>query len=210
MKKFCPPEVEITPETDLINQLAIDSVKLLNLIMEVEDEFDISVPLNALADVQTVHELANFDSLDKVSTTMSLLDKLDAVAAARKALLPEGVEVFGTPIEEVYSSTEAKIGDRRILFLGTNNYLGLTFSPECLQAAHEAIDSEGTGTTGSRMANGSYSGHRALEREFAEFYRCQLMHSFYYRISGESGHYLWSGRSRRRRPDRWRLTCEYL
>ena len=103
---------------------------------------------------------------------MSLLDKLDAIAAARKALLPEGVEVFGTPIEEVYSSTAAKIGDRRVLFLGTNNYLGLTFAPQCLEAAHKAIDSEGTGTTGSRMANGSYSGHRALEREFAEFYRC--------------------------------------
>ena len=103
---------------------------------------------------------------------MSLLDKLDAVAAARKALLPEGVEVFGTPIEEVYSSTAANIGNRRILFLGTNNYLGLTFAPQCLEAAHKAIDSEGTGTTGSRMANGSYSGHRALEREFAEFYRC--------------------------------------
>ena len=103
---------------------------------------------------------------------MSLLDKLNAVAAARKALLPEGVEVFGTPIEEVYSSTAAKIGNRRILFLGTNNYLGLTFAPQCLEAAHIAIDREGTGTTGSRMANGSYSGHRALEQEFAEFYGC--------------------------------------
>ena len=104
---------------------------------------------------------------------MSLLDKLDAVAAARKALLPDGIDVFGTPIEEVYSSTEAKIAGRRILFLGTNNYLGLTFATECLQAAHAAIDSEGTGTTGSRMANGSYSGHRALERELADFYHCQ-------------------------------------
>jgi len=59
LKQFTGPDVEITPETDLINQLAIDSVKLLNLIMEIEDEFDISVPINALADVQTVHELAN-------------------------------------------------------------------------------------------------------------------------------------------------------
>ena len=58
LKQFTGPDVEITPETDLINQLAIDSVKLLNLIMEIEDEFDISVPINALADVQTVHELA--------------------------------------------------------------------------------------------------------------------------------------------------------
>ncbi|MEO6823935.1 MAG: acyl carrier protein [Nitrosospira sp.] len=59
LKQFTGPDVEITPQTDLINQLAIDSVKLLNLIMEIEDEFDISIPINALADVQTVHELAN-------------------------------------------------------------------------------------------------------------------------------------------------------
>ena len=104
---------------------------------------------------------------------MSLLDKLDAVAAARKALLPEDLDIFGMPIEEVYSTTEASVGGRRILFFGTNNYLGLTFAPECLEAAHKAIDREGTGTTGSRMANGSYSGHRALEKEFSEFYNCQ-------------------------------------
>ena len=47
------------PESDLINQLAIDSVKLLNLVMEIEDEFDISVPINVLADVQTVRDLAD-------------------------------------------------------------------------------------------------------------------------------------------------------
>ena len=103
---------------------------------------------------------------------MNLLDKLDAAAAARKALLPDGVGAFGIPIEEIYSSTEARIGERRILLLGTNNYLGLSFAPECLQAAHLAIDKEGTGTTGSRMANGSYLGHRALEQEFADFYQC--------------------------------------
>ncbi len=103
---------------------------------------------------------------------MNLLQKLDAAAAARKALLPDGVGAFGIPIEEVYSATEARIGDRRVLLLGTNNYLGLTFAPECISAAHAAIDREGTGTTGSRMANGSYHGHRALEKEFAEFYHC--------------------------------------
>lgn len=102
---------------------------------------------------------------------MSLLEKLDAVAAARKAQLPEGIGAFGIPIEESYSATEARIGERRVLMLGTNNYLGLSFAPECREAAHQAIDQEGTGTTGSRMANGNYYGHRALEREFAEFYK---------------------------------------
>ncbi len=104
---------------------------------------------------------------------MNLLEKLDAAAAARKAQLPTGLSAFGIPIEEIYSPTEARIGERRILLLGTNNYLGLSFSPECRKAAHEAIDEEGTGTTGSRMANGNYSGHRALEIEFADFYQCR-------------------------------------
>lgn len=56
---FTDVEAEISPETNLITHLAIDSVKLLNLIMEIEDQFDISVPLNALVDVLTVQDLAN-------------------------------------------------------------------------------------------------------------------------------------------------------
>ncbi len=52
-------DAQITPETNLISQLSIDSIKLLNLVMEIEDTFDISIPINALADVQTVQELAS-------------------------------------------------------------------------------------------------------------------------------------------------------
>ena len=59
LEHFVSAEVEITPDTDLINELAIDSVKLLSLVMEIEDEFDISVPINVLTDVNTVQDLAN-------------------------------------------------------------------------------------------------------------------------------------------------------
>ena len=59
LANFANPGLEITPETNLITQLAIDSIKLLNLIMELEDHFDISIPLNALTDVLTVRDLAN-------------------------------------------------------------------------------------------------------------------------------------------------------
>ena len=55
-----------------------------------------------------------------------------------------------------------------VLLAGTNNYLGLTFDPECRAAAIKAVQELGTGTTGSRMASGNYAGHRALEREFAD------------------------------------------
>ncbi len=52
-------EHQIEPDTNLISQLSIDSIKLLNLVMEIEDTFDISVPINALADVQTVRNLVD-------------------------------------------------------------------------------------------------------------------------------------------------------
>ncbi len=59
LPSFTDTETEISPDTNLITHLAIDSVKLLNLVMEIEDHFDISVPLNTLVDVLTVQDLAN-------------------------------------------------------------------------------------------------------------------------------------------------------
>ena len=103
---------------------------------------------------------------------MGLLDKLHSVADTRKALLPPGIDPFNVVIDEIYTSTEASLGGRRVLLAGTNNYLGLTFDQQCIDAAREAILREGTGTTGSRMANGTYAGHRDLEQELAHFYGC--------------------------------------
>ena len=103
---------------------------------------------------------------------MSLLDKLCVVSETRKALLPPGVDPFNVVIEEIYSATEASIQGRRVLLAGTNNYLGLTFDPQCIKAAQVSLEKEGTGTTGSRMANGTFAGHRDLEKDLASFYSC--------------------------------------
>jgi len=83
-----------------------------------------------------------------------------------------GVDPFHIVVERVLSATEAIINGRQMIMAGTNNYLGLTFDPECVAAACEAASKEGTGTTGSRMANGSYAAHVALENELAAFYQC--------------------------------------
>lgn len=100
-----------------------------------------------------------------------MLDNLRAVATARRALLDEGVSPFGTVVEKVISATEGVIDGRRTILAGTNNYLGLTFDPVCIEAACAALREEGTGTTGSRMANGTFAAHAALERELAAFFR---------------------------------------
>ncbi len=103
---------------------------------------------------------------------MGLFNKLALIAQARKTLDEMGIDPFNVEIEEILSPTEARIGGRKVLLAGTNNYLGLTFDPRCIEAACHATRAEGTGTTGSRMANGTFAGHRALEKELAEFFGC--------------------------------------
>ncbi|MDT8398551.1 MAG: acyl carrier protein [Pseudomonadales bacterium] len=48
----------IDPDRTLLEQLALDSVKVLTLIMEIEDEFDVTIPINALADIQSVRDFS--------------------------------------------------------------------------------------------------------------------------------------------------------
>jgi 8-amino-7-oxononanoate synthase len=102
---------------------------------------------------------------------MSLFDKLQQITAARQTLADRGI-TSNVVMEKVLSSTEAIINGRRMILAGTNNYMGLTFDPDCIEAATQAVGKLGTGTTGSRMANGTYSGHVQLERELADFYGC--------------------------------------
>ncbi len=99
---------------------------------------------------------------------MSLFEKFNDLAQSRAGLGDQHVAPVATPIEKVFSATEGQINGQRTILAGTNNYLGLTFNQEVLSAAHAALDEYGSGTTGSRMANGSYHAHQKLEQELAD------------------------------------------
>jgi 8-amino-7-oxononanoate synthase len=101
---------------------------------------------------------------------MGLFDRHAGLLDAYRDVRTTGADPFQIRMERVLSPTEAIINGKKTLLVGTNNYFGLTFDPSCMEAAIEAIRAEGTGTTGSRIANGSYSEHVALEKEIAEFY----------------------------------------
>lgn len=58
LQRMAGKETQFSDEMDLVAQLGLDSVKVLDLIMEVEDEFDISIPMNMLTEVHTVRDLA--------------------------------------------------------------------------------------------------------------------------------------------------------
>ncbi|MBT8058218.1 MAG: aminotransferase class I/II-fold pyridoxal phosphate-dependent enzyme [Gammaproteobacteria bacterium] len=102
---------------------------------------------------------------------MPLLDKFSRAAAIRNELEAGGHDPTQVVIDEILSPTVGRVGGRETILAGTNNYLGMTFDPACQEAAKRAIDTQGTGTTGSRMANGSYAAHAALEAEIADFFR---------------------------------------
>ena len=50
--------VEVGEDTDLLGDLGLDSLQVMNLMLEIEDRFDISIPVNILPDVKTVRDLA--------------------------------------------------------------------------------------------------------------------------------------------------------
>ena len=101
---------------------------------------------------------------------MGILDKFDTLRGAYDEARANGRDPFSVRFDVVKSATEAEIGGRAVTLLGTNNYLGLTFEDACVEQAMLALRENGTGTTGSRIANGSYRWHTKLESELARFY----------------------------------------
>ncbi|MEI9964897.1 MAG: pyridoxal phosphate-dependent aminotransferase family protein [Caulobacteraceae bacterium] len=101
---------------------------------------------------------------------MSILAKYAPVREALEAVRSLGADPFSVKFDSVLSPTEGVLDGRRTVLLGTNNYLGLTFDESCIEEAVETVRAQGTGTTGSRIANGSYEGHKNLELALADFY----------------------------------------
>jgi 8-amino-7-oxononanoate synthase len=99
-----------------------------------------------------------------------MLAKYQHLREAYDRVRTAGADPFNVAFDTILSPTRARLQGRDVLLLGTNNYLGLTFDESCREAAAAAVRAEGTGTTGSRVANGTYSGHVGLERQIAAFF----------------------------------------
>lgn len=100
---------------------------------------------------------------------MTIFSKFKDLALGYEAYSRDGVHPFNVAFEEILSPTVAISGGRRFILAGTNNYLGLTFDPRSVEKSQEAIRLYGTGTTGSRVANGTYAVHKQFEETLADF-----------------------------------------
>jgi len=93
-------------------------------------------------------------------------ERYDDAGRIRRA----GVYSFFRVVESA-QDPEVLMGGRRLLMLGSNNYLGLTNDPRVKEAAIEAIRKYGSGCAGSRFLNGTLDLHVKLEERLAEFIR---------------------------------------
>lgn len=56
--KVMQRQVDVTASSDIGRDLGVDSLTLMNIVMELEDFYELSIPLDRLADVETVGDLA--------------------------------------------------------------------------------------------------------------------------------------------------------
>ncbi len=80
-----------------------------------------------------------------------------------------GYYPYFRPIEASYGSTEVEIEGRRLVMVGSNNYLGLAGDPRVKEAAINAIKRFGSTCSGSRLLNGTLTLHEELEAKLAKF-----------------------------------------
>ena len=58
LEPFNTGNIELTCETDISADLNIDSMTVMDFVMEVEDKYDIDIPLNLLSETRTLDDLA--------------------------------------------------------------------------------------------------------------------------------------------------------
>jgi 8-amino-7-oxononanoate synthase len=110
---------------------------------------------------------------------MGIKQRAKSIRATYGALQALGRDPTSLEFDSITSPTRAVLDGAPVMMFGTNNYLGLTFDAHCIGAAVEAVRKFGAGTTGSRIANGTYAEHRALEAQIAKFYdkRATILYS---------------------------------
>lgn len=96
---------------------------------------------------------------------MDVFEKCRTYTAAKEAI-ESGIYPYFIPLNE-NEGTEVVYQGKRLIMIGSNNYLGLSTHPKVREAAIDAVRRFGTSCTGSRFLNGTLAMHEQLETELA-------------------------------------------
>ncbi|MEK7698257.1 MAG: pyridoxal phosphate-dependent aminotransferase family protein [Nitrospirota bacterium] len=89
---------------------------------------------------------------------------------AAKEIMDAGIYPYFRVIESA-QDPEVLVDGKKMIMIGSNNYLGLTNHPRVKEAAIEALRKYGSGCAGSRFLNGTLDIHVNLEKKLARFMR---------------------------------------
>jgi 8-amino-7-oxononanoate synthase len=101
---------------------------------------------------------------------MDIFEKCAQAKEYESGLRQSGHYCFFRKLESPQDSAVV-INGKRVIMIGSNNYLGLTNHPRVKEAAIKAIEKYGTGCAGSRFLNGNLKVHEELEEKLARFLR---------------------------------------
>jgi 8-amino-7-oxononanoate synthase len=101
---------------------------------------------------------------------MDVFEKCLKIYEQTQRLKASGYYFFFRKLESPQDS-EVVVNGKRVIMIGSNNYLGLTTHPRVKEAAIKAIEKFGSGCAGSRFLNGTLEIHEELETKLARFFR---------------------------------------
>jgi 8-amino-7-oxononanoate synthase len=101
---------------------------------------------------------------------MDVFEKCDKINEQYRGIYNSGNYFFFRKLESAQDS-EVTVNGKRVIMVGSNNYLGLTNHPKVKEAAIKAVEKYGTGCAGSRFLNGNLEIHEELETKLARFFR---------------------------------------
>jgi 8-amino-7-oxononanoate synthase len=101
---------------------------------------------------------------------MDIFEKCPKATEYESGLKESGYYFFFRKLESPQDS-EVVVNGKRVIMIGSNNYLGLTNHPRVKEAAIKAIERYGSGCAGSRFLNGNLEIHEELEEKLARFFR---------------------------------------
>lgn len=101
---------------------------------------------------------------------MDVFEKCQKLNETVQGMKDSGQYYFFRSIESPQDS-EVIVSGKKVIMIGSNNYLGLTNHPRVKEAAIKAVEKYGSGCAGSRFLNGNLSIHDDLETKLARFFR---------------------------------------
>jgi 8-amino-7-oxononanoate synthase len=106
----------------------------------------------------------------RVGDSMDIFEKCQKVNDTTANLRRTGYYFYFRKLESPQDA-EVVVNGKRVIMIGSNNYLGLTNHPRVKEAAIRAIEKYGSGCAGSRFLNGTLEIHEELEEKLARFFR---------------------------------------